>query len=114
MGADPSTHERGDAVLDSGLTYDGIARVTVHVTQRGNRYRFSDGGGAVEAAGVTLRRRALPDRIRLGERSVNVSGWGVVWLPAVESAGEEWLAEVPRLVAEGSVALYERLLDASD
>lgn len=103
--------ERGETVLDSGLSYDGIAPVLVYATKRGSRYRFSDGGGAVEAAGVVPRRRSLPERIRLGGRSVNVTGRGTVWLPAVASRGDEWLAEVPRLVAEGSLSLYELLLE---
>jgi len=41
---------------------------------------------------------------------VNVSRQGVVWLPAVAPT-DEWLAEICDLVSEGSVRLYEHLLE---
>lgn len=106
--------ERGEIVVETGRTYDGLTPVRVRVTKRLGRYRFSDDRGAVDAAGVSGERLAFPDRIRLGRHSVNVSRRGEVWLPAVERAGEEWLDMLPGLVAEASLALYETLLEASD
>jgi hypothetical protein len=98
-------------VLETGLTYDGTRPVEVRVTRRENRYEFSDAGGAVDAAGVDADELAFPDQIRLGRYSVNVSGRGVVSLPAFGKSGDDWLAKLPGLVAEGSVVLYEALLE---
>jgi hypothetical protein len=106
--------ERAELVLDTGRTYDGIEPVCVRVTKRAGRYEFSDDGGAVAAAAVDVRGVAFPAAIALGRCSVNVSRLGVVWLPATGRASEEWLAGLPGLVAEGSVALYEALLDSDD
>ena len=92
------------------LTYDGLTPVSVRVTSRDRRYTVSDDGGAVRAAGVKAGTLAFPDHIDVGERSVNVSRQGVVWLPAV-APSEEWLATVCRLVERGSIALYEQLLE---
>ena len=103
--------ERGELVLDSGLTYDGIAPVLVHVTKREGRLEFSDRGGAVAAAVVRPSRLRFDARIGLGEYEVNVSREGVVSLPGFAGSSEEWLATLPELVAEGSVVLYEALLE---
>jgi hypothetical protein len=103
--------ERGQTVLDSGLTYDGITPVLVHVTRREGRFEFSDGGGAVAAAGVRPSGLRFDERIVLGEYEANVSRKGVVFLPGFASSSEEWLAKLPELVAEGSVVLYEALLE---
>src|SRR5579884_212257 len=105
------SHERGEVVLETGRTYDGVTPIRVRVTKRDRRYRYSDGGGAVAAAGVTPARVGFPESIPLGLRSVNVSRRGEVWLPGVERSGEEWLALLPELVAEGSLVLYETLLE---
>jgi hypothetical protein len=99
------------AILETGLTYDGIAPVRVHVTKREGRYEFSDGGGAVAVAGVRPSRLRFDERIGLGEYEVNVSRSGVVSLPGFASSSPEWLARLPELVAEGSVVLYEALLE---
>ncbi len=103
--------EHGELVLDTGLTYDGIAPVRVHVVKRERKFSVSDEGGAVEAA--QLRRQPVfPRQIAVGRgRSVNVSRRGVVSLPGLASSSDEWLAGLPQLVAEGSLALYEALLD---
>jgi hypothetical protein len=98
-------------ILETGLTYDGIAPVRVHVTRREGRYEFSDGGGAVAAAGVRPSELRFDDRIELGQYDVNVSRKGVVSLPGFASSSPEWLAKLPELVAEGSVVLYEALLE---
>ena len=99
-------------LLETGWTYDGVVPVRVCVRQRAHRIEFSDGGGAVTAAGANMHRVVLPDHIELGEYSVNVSRKGVVFLPGSTSQSDEWLAKLPDLVAEGSLALYEALLDA--
>jgi hypothetical protein len=103
--------ERGEAVLDTGRTYDGVVPVRVHVRKRERRLEFSDGGGAVAASGVRPKGLTLPDHIDLGPYSVNVTRKGVVSLPGFTSQSAEWLAKLLELVAEGSLALYEELLE---
>lgn len=104
--------ERGELVLDTGLTYDGITPVLVHVTKREQRYSISDGGGAVAAAGVNPRRLAFDDHITDGVYSVNVSRKGVVGVPVgPRMASREWIDKVVELVAEGSCTLYDALLE---
>jgi hypothetical protein len=98
-------------VLETGLTYDGVVPVEVHMRRRERRLEFTDGGGAVAAAGARPKALALPDHIDLGPYSVNVTRQGVVSLPGFTTQSEEWLARLPQMVAEGSVALYEALLD---
>ena len=94
----------------SSLTYDGLTPVSVRVTRRERRYTVSDDGAAVRAAGVQAGRLAFPDHIDFGDRSVNVSRQGVVFLPAA-APSEEWLQTLRVLVAQGSIALYEELLE---
>ena len=53
-------------------------------------------------------------RIVEGDHSVNVSRQGVVWLPAVGRRSAEWLTALPGLVAAGSFALYEALLELDE
>jgi hypothetical protein len=97
-------------VTVSSLTYDGLTPVSVRVTRRERRCTVSDDGAAVRAAGVQAGRLAFPDHIDFGDRSVNVSRQGVVWLPAV-APSDERLATICRLVERGSLALYEQLLE---
>jgi len=97
-------------VTVSSLTYDGLTPVSVRVTCRERRYTVSDDGAAVRAAGVQAGRLAFPDHIDFGDRSVNVSRQGVVWLPAI-APSDERLATICRLVERGSLALYEQLLE---
>jgi hypothetical protein len=108
------TVERGEVVIDTDLTYDGIAPVRVRVTKREGRYEVSDDGGAVAAAGVERGWLAFGERISVGEYCVNVSRKGVVSLPASDRRGNEWLSKLPGLVAEGSCALYEALLELDE
>lgn len=110
---DLASMERGEVQIESDLTYDGITPVAVRVSKRDGHYKVADGGGAVSAAGVAGRRVAYPEHIAFGEYSVNVSRQGVVWLPAV-SPNEAWLTTICSLVARGSVALYERLLELEE
>jgi hypothetical protein len=106
--------ERGELWLETGRTYAGTTPVRVHVVKRGQRYAFDDDGRAVSAAGMRPP-RGLGDRIRLGaDREVNVSSRGVVSLPGFERSSDAWLLELPELVAEGSAALYELLLELDE
>jgi len=109
-----ATRERGEITIDTGLTYDGITPVPVHVGKRDRRYGVTDKGAATAAAGLDSNRIAFPDRIAIGEYEVNVSTQGIVCLSAVQPT-ENWLATICELVARGSISLYEELLDtASD
>lgn len=99
-----------DARVETGPTYDGIRPVVVRIGKRGRRYKVTDDGGAVSAAGLESSRFVFPEQIALGRYSVNLSRQGVVWLPAVAPT-DEWLAEICDLVSEGSVRLYEHLLE---
>lgn len=103
--------ERGKLVLDTGLTYDGITPVRIRVTKREGRFEFSDEGGAVAAAGVDRKQLRFPDSIAMGECSANVSRHGVVSLPGFARSSDQWLARLPGLVADGSLVLYEALLE---
>jgi hypothetical protein len=100
--------------VETGVTYDGDVPVRVRVRKRDGRYDFSDDGGAVRAAGVDVRHVAMPRTIALGPYSVNVNGRGVVWLPATSRTRTDWLARLPGIVTEGSLALYEALLESAD
>lgn len=111
--AELASVERGEVQLETELTYDGITPVPVRVAKRAGRYKVTDDGGAVAAAGAAHRGVAYPDQIALGEYSVNVARNGIVWLPAV-SPNDAWLTSVCLLVARGSVALYERLLELEE
>jgi hypothetical protein len=108
------TVERGEVVIDSGLTYDGITPVRVHVTKRDGKYEVSDSGGAVAAAGVDRGWLQFDGRIDVGEYCANVSRQGVVFLPAFDRRGEEWISKLPRIVAQASCTLYEALLELDE
>jgi hypothetical protein len=105
--------DRGEAIIETGLTYDGLRPVMLCVSKRGGRYKITDDGAAVAVAGASGLAVRYPERIALGAYSVNVSRQGVVWLPAV-APSDDWLAKVCDLVSDGSVALYERLLELED
>ena len=66
------------------------------------------------AAGANPAQLEFDDHIPMGEYSVNVSRKGVVFLTGFTSQGEEWLARLAVLVEEGSLLLYEALLEAED
>ena len=106
--------QRGEVVLGTGLTYEGITPVVVRVTKRQGRWNFSDDGGAVSAAGVAGQHVKFPGAVGLGGYSVNVSRQGEVSLPGFERSSEEWLSKLPELVAEGSLALYSALLEGDE
>ena len=106
--------ERGELVLETGMTYEGISSLCIRVTKREGRLGFSDVGGAVAAAGIYPRWVTFPDRIPIGNYDANVSRQGVVGLPGFAQSSAEWLAKLPELVASGSLALYETLLELED
>jgi hypothetical protein len=107
--------ERGEVLIDSGLTYDGITPVRVRVTKREGRYEVSDDGGAVAAAGVDRGWLAFGEQISVGEYCANVSRQGVVFLPGgFDRRGEEWISKLPGIVAEASCILYEALLELDE
>jgi hypothetical protein len=106
--------ERGQLVLETGFTYDGISPVRISVTTRERRFRFSDDGGAVAAAGVDATQLTFPESIAVGEYSVNVSRLGAVSLPGFARSSDQWLSTLPEIVAEGSLVLYEALLALED
>ena len=106
--------ERGELVIDTGLTYDGITSVRVRVTKREGRYEVSDDGGAVAAAGAERGWLAFGERISVGEYCANVSRQGVVSLPGFDRRGNEWIAKLPSIVAEASCVLYEALLELDE
>jgi hypothetical protein len=104
--------ERSELVLDTGLTYDGVTSIRVRVTKRDGRYRFSDSRGAIAAAGVDSEELTFPRRVPLGRYETNVTRRGEVWLPAFARQEQAWLQRVVSLVAEGSLLLYEALLES--
>lgn len=105
---------RSRVVLDTGLTYDGVTSVRIRATKREGRFEFSDEGGAVSAAGVDGEQLRFPESIAVGEYSANVSRHGVVSLPGFARSSDQWLSKLAELVAEGSLALYEALLERED
>ena len=105
--------DRGEIVLDSGLTYGGDAPVLVHASKREGRYRFSDEGGAIERAGRPGGWEEAARRLET-EYVVNVSRKGVVWLPAAERRHRNWLVALAERIAEASAAFYGELLELDD
>lgn len=110
VAARASWGERGGVELDSGLRYGGGAPVLVHVSKRDARYVFSDRGAAIEAAGGASGWREAADRL-VDELDVNISRRGVVFLPAVDRRGIDWLSSLPARIAEASIAFYGALLE---
>jgi hypothetical protein len=105
--------ERGDALLESGVTYGGVAPVLVRATKREGRYLFSDEGRAIELAGRPERWGEAAERLQSGYQ-VNVSRIGVVSLPAVHRREFEWLTTLADRIAEASVAFYGELLELEE
>jgi hypothetical protein len=105
-------HDRAEVTLDTGLTYDGVTPVVLTVSKRDRRYGVTDGGGAIAAAGASPARVAFPNSISVGKYEANVSRHGAVCLSAVAPT-PSWLETICDVVARGSVALYEELLETS-
>jgi hypothetical protein len=111
--AELASVDHGELTVESGLTYDGTTPVLVRISKRDGRYRVTDDGRGVSAAGGAGWHVSYPEHLAFGEYSVNVSRQGVVWLPAV-TPSDEWLATISALVARGSVGLYEQLLELDE
>ena len=105
---------RGEVVLETGVTYDGIAPVRIHASIRESRITISDRGGAVAAAGIDPKRFRFAESIALGAYTANVSSRGIVSLPGFSSCDDTWLEKLVELVTAGSLALYETLLELGD
>jgi hypothetical protein len=103
-------YDRAEVTVRTGLTYDGVTPVVLTVSKRDQRYGVTDGGGAIATAGTTSDRVAFPDRIPVAGYEANVSRHGIVCLSAVAPT-PLWLETICDIVACGSVALYEALLD---
>jgi hypothetical protein len=102
--------QRGEVVLDSGLTYGGSAPVLVRATKREGRYLFSDEGRALELADRPAGWREAARRLET-EFVVNVSRSGAVFLPAVQRRELAWLTTIAARIAEASAAFYSELLE---
>ena len=101
--------ERGEVVLDSGLTYGAGDPVLVRVRKRGHRYRTDDDAGAMARAGKPTGWLEAARRVAEDERDLNVSRVGVVFVPAVEGGLD--VSELAVRVADASLAVYEELLE---
>jgi hypothetical protein len=101
--------DEGEAVLESGLTYDGEEPVRVHVRKRGRRYDISDQGAAVEKAGVKQWQETAERTV--AEEGFNVNRAGVVFVPVVEGRD---IAELAGRLAATSRAVYAELLAQDD
>jgi hypothetical protein len=102
--------ERGEALLESGLTYSGERVVLVLARKREGRYLFSDQGAAIEAAGRPRGWREPAARV-VDEYIVNITRHGIVWLPATQRQELAWISSLPERIAEASHAFYGELLE---
>jgi hypothetical protein len=105
--------DRGEALLDSGLTYGGDTSVLVRATKREGRYLFSDEGRAIELAGRPAGWREAARRLQ-SEYVVNVSREGIISLPAVHRRELAWLTTIVERIAAASVAFYGELLELDE
>jgi hypothetical protein len=105
--------ERGEARLDSGLTYGGTRPVEVIARRRPGQYSFSDGAGGVDAAG---RPHGWLEAARqvVQEHGMNMNLRGVVFMGAVERRDAAWLHSIAARVADASLAVYQALLDLDE
>jgi hypothetical protein len=94
-------------VLRTGLTYGASRPAEVFVRKRGWRFDVSDGGRAVELAGLPEGWRSVAENV-VADYWLNVHRSGVVFVQSTEGR-LEWL--VAR-VAECSVAVYEALQES--
>jgi hypothetical protein len=100
--------ERGEAVVDSGLTFADAEPVRVLVRKRVYRYTLSDRGRAIEKSGKPPGWREAAER---AVEPMNVDRQGIVFVPTV--AGPhlpgliERLADASRAVHEAVIVLVE-------
>jgi hypothetical protein len=102
--------ERGEVVLDTGLSYAEGEPVQALVRKRGGRYYISDLGAAVELAGRPRGWLEVAERV-VEEAWLNVNRRGVVFVPAVEGRDH---AELAIRVGDTSLSLYQALLELFD
>ena len=50
----------------------------------------------------------------MDEYCANVSRQGMVFIPGFARRGNDWISKLPGIVAEGSCALYEALLELDE
>ena len=106
--ADLSGVERGEIVVDSGLTYGDGEPVEVLVRKRLHRYLLTDRRRAVEKAGKPIGWREVAEQVVL---PMNVDRQGTVFVPAV--AGRD-LADLVVRLADASRAVHEALLSVDE
>jgi hypothetical protein len=100
--------DRGEAVVDSGLTFADAEPVHVLVRKRLHRYTLSDRGRAIEKSGKPPGWREAAER---AVEPMNVDRQGIVFVPTV--AGPhlpgliERLADASRAVHEAVIVLVE-------
>jgi len=102
--------ERGEVVVDTGLTYIEAEPVRIRVRKRSHRYDLDDGGTATRLAGKPHRWHEVADRV-VAEEGFNVNRRGIVFVQAVEG---RYLAALALRLADSSVAVFAALLDLSD
>ncbi len=103
-----ASEERGEVVLETGLSYTPDHAVAVRVRKRERRYDVDDGGAAVRLSGKPTGWLHIAERL-VEAKGMNVNRRGVVFVPAVE--GRDIHALVLR-VAKTSLALYLALLES--
>ena len=96
--------ERGEAVVDSGLSYADGEPVSVLVRKRLYRYTLSDRGRAIEKSGKPPGWREAAEN---AVEPMNVDRQGIVFVPTV--AGPHLLRLIERL-ADASRAVHEAVI----
>lgn len=99
--------ERGEVILDAGVTYGGGEPIRILVRKRERRYDIDDQGAAVRLAGNPAGWLEAAERV-VDAHAFNVNRRGLVFVPAVE--GKD-LARLAWRLAAASVAVYEELLE---
>jgi hypothetical protein len=105
--AEDTWGERGDVVIDTGMSYAPGQPVLILVRKRGHRYDLSDDGAAVRGAGSPQGWLEATDRL-VAEEGFNVSRAGVLFVPVVEGRDQ---AQLVWRLAAASLAVYDELLE---
>ena len=95
-----------DVAVATELSYAPDEPVEVVVRKRGWRFDVSDAGAAIELAGRPSGWRPVAEQI-VDAHALNVNRSGVVFVQSNEERLERLIARV----ADGSVAVYQELLD---
>jgi hypothetical protein len=104
---------RRESTVETDLRYRPDEPVLIRVVRRPGRVTVTDGGRALELAGIAVAGvagawRGVADRLER-ELDVNVARSGAVWLPVVRVGPPE--AEVVERIGDASLAFYQDLLD---